>query len=392
MNADLWQRLGRLDPEVARLAGRRPLWLHAASVGEVLSAEPLVERLRRDEPARPLLVTTTSLTGRAAARERLGLPATLLPLDLPPIVRPAMRRLDPAALVILETEIWPGLIAAAAQIGAPVLMVSARMSERSLRGYGRVRGLFRRALQRVSMIAAQTTADAERFIALGAPRERVVVLGSLKLARRASESPARTCSVSLGDRDVIVAASTQPGEEQAVLEACAPLWQRFPRLLLVLAPRRPERFDEVAAMLERAGLRSLRRSGGATSVPSEAQVFLLDTVGELATYFPGARAAFVGGTLAPLGGHNVLEPAGFGVPVAYGPHLDNVRPAAELLESAGAGTRVANGADLGRHWQEMLADPQAARDRGERGRAELEARGRVADEVADLVRRHLRRT
>jgi 3-deoxy-D-manno-octulosonic-acid transferase len=390
--ADLRQRLGRLDPQVAQLAGRAPIWLHAASVGEVLSAQPLVECLRRDEPEHPLFATTTTLTGRAAAQQRLGLPATLLPLDLPPVVGGALRRLAPAALVILETEIWPSLIRGAARDGVPVLLVSARLSPRAAVHYTRFRPLFRAVLARVTAVAAQTEADAERFVALGAARERVSVLGSLKFARRASEIEARPRPVDLGARRVVVAASTQPGEEAAVLDACRILWIRHPEVLLVLAPRRPERFAEVAQLVERAGLRLARRSGGEAAVPAEAQVFLLDSVGELASFFSGAAASFVGGTLAPLGGHNVLEPVAFGVPVAFGPHLDSVRQAADLLLVTGAGARVTDGAELGRVWSDILDDPASARLRVEGGRQELERRGRVAEEVAALVRRHLRRT
>lgn len=389
--ADLLQRLGRLDPAVARLAGTSPIWLHAASVGEVLSVQPLVECLRRDEPGHPLFVTTTSLTGRAAVRERLGLPATLLPADLPPLVGSVLRRLEPAALVIVETELWPSLMRRAARQGVPVLLVSARLSPRAAAGYMRFRPLFRRALASVAAVAAQSDEDAARFVALGAAPERVSVLGSLKWARRAEEVAARPCPVDLGPRPVLIAASTQPGEEDAVLEACGRLWEAHPDLLLVLAPRRPERFDEVAQTLERAGLAHVRRSAGGAAVAAEVRVFELDTVGELASFFPAARAAFVGGTLAPLGGHNILEPAAFGIPVAFGPHLDNVRQAADMLVACDGGAVVRDGAELARFWGEVLADPEAARARGERARREVLRRGRVAEDVAALVRRHLRR-
>lgn len=388
---ELLERLGRLAPEVAGLAGRAPLWIHAASVGEVLSAEPLVERLRRQEPGRAIFLSTTSVTGRATARQRLRVPATLLPLDLPPLVARVLRRLRPAALVILETEIWPGLIGAAARAAVPVLFVSARITPGAAAVYARFGFLFRRALARVTAVAAQTEADAGRFIALGVPPERVTVLGSLKLAA-GGDGEGPPCPVALGDRPVLVAASTQPGEEDAVLDACDSLWPDHREVLLVLAPRRPERFAEVAALLDRRGLSWSRRSAGSATVGAGERVLLLDTVGELARFFPGARAAFVGGTLAAHGGHNVLEPVTAGVPVAFGPHLENVREAADLLLACGGGVEVGDAAELARAWRDVLDRPEAARQRAEGARAELRARRRVADAAADLVRRHLRET
>lgn len=384
------QRLGRLDPEVARLAGRAPLWLHAASVGEVLSAAPLVEGLRRTEPGHPPFVTTTTVSGRETARERLGVPATLLPLDLPAIVGRAVARLAPAAVVILETEIWPGLIRSAAARGAPVVMVSARLTPAASERYRRFRSFFAAALESIAEVAAQTEADARRFAALGVPPQRISVLGSLKLARRAAPAEAPR-PVDLGQRPVIVAASTQPGEEAAVLAACSSVWAAHPDVLLLLAPRRPERFAEVARLLDEARLPWSRRTAGAARVEADERVFLLDSVGELAGFFAGARAAFVGGTLAPLGGHNLLEPAAAAVPVQFGPHLDNVRDAAALLEGCGAGTRVADAAALAAVWRRLLDEPAAARAAGERGRAELDRHRAVAEAAVACVRRHLRR-
>ncbi len=388
----LGERFGRVPS--AACSGRRPLWVHAASVGEVLATEPLLARLRAQQPDLPIIVSTTSLSGRETARTRLAVDAVmLLPVDVRWVVNRVMRRVAPRGLVIVETELWPALIGAAAGQRVPCLIVSGRISERAAGQYQWVRWLMRAVLSRVDAFAMQTEADAARIIALGAPATRVEVLGSLKFAREVppeAAAPRRNKpSALVGGRPLLIAASTHPGEEEMVLDACADLWADQPRLLVLIAPRRPERFAEVDRLLAQSGLRWERRTAVREGVAADTQVLLLDTIGELPDVLAAATAVFVGGTVAPVGGHNVLEPAVFGKPVAFGPHAANVRAAADALLQAAAATRVHNAADLRAEWRRLLAYPALAQEMGARGRSVIAARAAVAERTADLIRRCL---
>ena len=388
----LGERLGRMPPEARAL--QRPIWVHAASVGDVLAAEPLVQLLRRHRPGVPIIVSTTTVNGRATARAQLPADATMLvPLDLPWIVGGVVRRLQPRCLILLETEIWPALIRAVACHDIPSLMVSGRISPRSARRYALVAWLTRAVLPQISAFAMQSEADAARIIALGAPADRVQVTGNLKFARGvpAAAADGRTTAPWLTtERPVLIAASTHPGEEQLVLDACAALWPQWPDLLLVLAPRRPERFDEVDRLLLRAGVRRERRSELCARINAATQVLLLDTIGELPNLLPAARAVFVGGTIAPIGGHNVLEPALFGKPVAFGPQTANVTAAADTLLHARAAMCITDAAALAEVWGALLRDPQAAAEMGARGAAAVAARAAVAPRTYDVIERFIK--
>ncbi len=387
----LAERLGVLPPEVAALCGSRPIWIHAASVGEVLAAEPLVRLLReRGGPQLPLLGSATSVAGRDAVRQHLRAPAMLLPADLPWVVRRTLRRLDPRALIILETELWPNLLCGAAWANIPVVLVSARLSPRAGAAYAWVQPLVRTVLRRVCAIAAQTEADAERFRALGAPPDRVHVVGSLKSAREAPAPERSCCPVAFAARPVLVAASTHEGEEEVVLEAARALWREQPEVLLVLAPRHADRFDRVAGLLERLGVRYVRRTDGLEAVPHGVPVLLLDSVGELPFFFPASAAAFVGGTLVDIGGHNVLEPALSGAMVAFGPHVDKVRDAAALLLRAGVAVQVETAGELAEAWRNALRDPRPARERARAVRELLGAPADIAGRTLAVVERWVR--
>ena len=381
------ERFGIVPTAARGLA--RPLWLHAASVGEVLSTEPLIRELRRERPDLPIVVSTTSTTGRATAAERLGADAVmLLPLDVAWIVRRCLRALQPRLLVIVETEIWPALIREVSATGTPVAIVSGRISEPAARRYRRVRWFLRRVLQRIDLIARQSDTDAERMRSLGAPGERIVTLGSLKFARDTGAGPPRPRRGRLSlraERPIFVAASTQPGEEDLVIDACTGLWQRDPHVLLVVAPRRPDRFAEVAALLERRGLAFVRRSTNGASLDAHTQVLLLDSLGELADAFPAARAVYVGGTMGGVGGHNVLEPAVFARPVSFGPDTTNVAAAAQELLDAGAARRVADAAELASVWGALLDDPESAQSQGRAGRAVVDRQTAVAARTAAVL-------
>jgi 3-deoxy-D-manno-octulosonic-acid transferase len=384
----LGERLGVLPP-AARALGARPLWLHAASVGETRAAAALLRAVRQRRPEIPIVLSATTATGRAVAEADLDPDvATLLPLDAMGIVDRALHALRPRCVVVVETEIWPGFFRAAHRAGAGLIVASGRISERSQRGYRWVAPLVRTALGYVDRFGMQTDADATRILALGAPAERVQVTGSLK-AVAGGEDGGPPPLAGIDTRPLLVAASTQPGEEELVLAACAQLWRRHPRAILLIAPRRPERFDEVEACVARAGVRYQRRNQVRGPLGKDTQVLLLDSVGELIRFLPFATAVFVGGTLAPLGGHNVLEPARFGKPVAFGPSLDNVAEAArELCRQQGA-VLVHGHADLARHWGQCLDDRAFAAAMGACARAVAAAGSAVLEQTWALIAPYL---
>jgi 3-deoxy-D-manno-octulosonic-acid transferase len=378
------ERLGGVPRGARGLA--RPLWLHAASVGEVLSTEPLIRELRRHRPDLPIVVSTTSWTGRNTAAERLGADGVmLLPLDIRWVVRRCVKILRPRMLVIVETEIWPTLIREVARTGAPVALVSGRLTDSAVGRYRRIGWFLRGVLDRLSLFLMQTEQDAERIRAIGAPPERVRVLGSLKFARDTAAGPPRSSASRLAlpsDRPVFVAASTQPGEEELVLDAFAELWKSEQRPLLVIAPRRPARFNEVAGIVAARGLAFERRSESGRRVAASTQVYVLDTLGELAEAFPSARAVFVGGTTGTVGGHNVLEPAVFAKPVSFGPDTSNVEVTAQALLAAGGATRIADAAGLAAIWMRLLEDAGLAATMGRAAREVVDLHSAVAERTA----------
>ncbi len=320
------------------------LWLHAVSLGETRAAAPLVEALRAQRPGIALLLTHGTATGREAGRELLreGDVQAWLPYDTPGAVRRFLHRHRPCAGVLLETEVWPALLHAARQAGVPMVLANARLSARSQAKGERMGALMRPALASFTRVLAQTGADAERLRALGAAD--VQVMGNLKFEM--SPPPAllargRAWRAALG-RPVVLAAVTREGEEELLLRAWAAL--RGPRPLLLLVPRHPQRFDEVAAMVAAAGLQGLRRSGWGEMPPAAAgaaDVWVGDSIGEMPLYYALADVALLGGSFAPLGGQNLIEAAACGCPLLMGPHTFNFAQAAELALAAGAAERAA---------------------------------------------------
>lgn len=363
------------------------LWLHAVSLGETRAALPLIRALLARHPGRTVLVTTTTPTGSAQVLEALGTQVAhcYAPWDLSGACARFLDRTRPALAVVMETELWPNLFAACAARGVPLVVANARLSERSAHGYARIPALTRPTLAATTLIGAQAEADAARFVALGAPR--VEVTGNLKfdLALPAGlAAQAQALRTQWGDaRPVWIAASTHAGEDEIVLDAHAQLLRRWPDLLLVLVPRHPERFDAVAALVQTRALILARRSRADSA--AAATVYLGDTMGELLLLAAASDAAFVGGSLVPSGGHNVLEPAALGVPVAWGPHMFNFAAAERLLAEAGAG-RCADGADaLAQTVGDWLADPALRARCGAAGAAAVAAnRGALARLLARL--------
>jgi 3-deoxy-D-manno-octulosonic-acid transferase len=361
------------------------IWVHAASVGEVTASARLVERLRRGGNA--LTLSTTSATGRTLCGQlHPGVAHRLAPLDHPWCVDAVMRRARPRGLVLVETELWPVWIAACERRRVPVVVVSGRISDRSFPRYRWLGSWLARAVARLSAIGARTEEDRDRFVALGAVPDRVRVTGDLKLDP--PETPrvvAPDLAAWLGNGPLVVAGSTHPGEEEPLL-AAQRAWERAgQRATLILAPRHPQRAGEVVALARGTGRRVALRSDRGSAALAAGDVGVLDTIGELTALYARAAIAYVGGTLVPVGGHNLLEPAAAGTPVVYGSQLANVRHVAALLESSGAGERVADADALAAALTAALADPDAARSRGAAGRAALAAHRGSSERSALLV-------
>lgn len=338
---------------------RPVIWLHAVSVGETRAAEPLVRALAARYPGHELLLTQMTPTGRETAQQLFGDAATIvyLPYDYPGAVARFLARFQPRLGILMETEIWFNLVEACARQGVPLLLANARLSEKSARGYARVVPLTRAALGRLAAIGAQTREDAARLEQLGA--RGVEVTGNLKfdvaLAPRLLELGAEL-KQRIGPRPVLLAASTREGEEELVLDALAHL--RAEGLLLLLVPRHPQRFDAVAALLEKRGLAYVRRSEN-RAVPADCRVVLGDSMGEMAAYYAACDLAFIGGSLLPYGGQNLIEACAVGRPLLFGPHMYNFAEASRLALAAGAALEVADAATLGERAGLLLADPAA---------------------------------
>jgi 3-deoxy-D-manno-octulosonic-acid transferase len=407
----LWRRLTRGVPinAGARLGhgasigeGRPTAWLHAVSVGEAIAAAPLVEGLQRLHPELPMVMTTVTNTGAQIVRERFAGRVThrFFPLDLPWAVRRFAAAIDPAFLICMETELWPNTLRALAARGVPVMIANGRISDRSYRRYRLVRRFLASVLADVRVFAMQSDEDARRIIALGAHPERVVVTGNMK-ADAAVADPAgaidlwrRLLALSPGQR-VWIAGSTHAGEEELVLEAHRAALAESPELVLVVAPRHPERTGEVRALLARKGWASIRRSElpvavTSTEVSAVPPVIVLDTVGELAALYAIADVVFVGGSLVPVGGHNLLEAAQRRKPVLVGPHVGNFRESTSLLESIGAAVVVRDAAELARELRRLLADPDLRTKLGDAGYEAAVSRQGAVRETLELVDRYLR--
>ena len=357
------ERFGRYAG-AARAVGNDVLWIHAVSVGETRAAAPLIERLVREHPRRTILLTHMTATGREAGRELFGnrVVQAWLPYDVPFAVNRFLAHFHPRAGLLVETELWPNLAAAAARRRIPLLLINARLSERSARGYARVAALARPLLRSLAGVAAQTEQDAARLSTLGATD--VVVTGNLKFdidVAPALRARGEVLRARFGaGRPVIVLASTRAGEEALLLEALARS-SLPPALLVVIVPRHPQRFDDVAALLKARGLAFARRSDE-RDVPNDVRVVLGDSMGEMHAYYAAADIAFVGGSLLPLGGQNLIEPIASGVPTLVGPHTFNFTQAANAAIGAGAALRVADAGELWRIVERLLADA-AARER-----------------------------
>jgi 3-deoxy-D-manno-octulosonic-acid transferase len=368
----LAEKLGRLEPRP--LDDRSPLlWLHAVSVGEVVAASYFIQAFRVRYPEWRIAVSTVTDTGRRVARERLsssGCRVVYLPFDLRGCLRRAIRALRPSLVVVMETEIWPGLLGVLREDGIPAVMMNGRISERSFRGYMRARRFFRGVLADVSLFLMQSGQYADRIVRLGADAGRVMVTGNMKFDLHLGEAEAGW-TARLGER-VIVAGSTHPGEEELIARVYKGLRARQAGLALVIAPRHPERATEVAALVRREGLEPLMRSaiGDEEGESLAGRVVILDTVGELAAVYRACTVAVIGGSFVPHGGQNPLEPAYWGKPVVCGPHMGNFPFFGELVAEGAALSAEREGleATLG----SLLESPRMRDEVGSRARAFLD--------------------
>ena len=384
----LADRFGRPDITVSKPV----LWVHAASMGEVQAGVTLIKRLLTQYPAHQIVVTTQTATGAARVRTVFGnqVQHCFLPYDLPIAVRGFLNRLQPQLALILETELWPNLLRACRQRGIPIVIASARISPRSFERYRKLASLFKPVLSRDVAIAAQTVEDVARFKSLGAGD--VSVMGNIKfdidIPESASAAGADFRALNAG-RFIWVAGSTHSGEEEAALAAHRRLLQAHPSALLVLVPRHPQRFDEVRALLERSGLQFVTRSSN-DSVNSSTAVLLVDTMGELLNLYAAADVAFVGGSLAPVGGHNLLEPAALSVPILAGPHLSNAQDIADRMLAAGAARCVTSTEALGDAVLKWAGDAQARLHAGQRGAEVVNANRGAVERVMALIAERVR--
>ena len=367
------------------------IWIHAVSLGESIAAAPLIRELLARHPELPITVTCMTPTGSERIQALFGerIQHCYLPYDLPWACARFLARLQPRLAVIMETELWPNHIHACHRRGIPVALANARLSERSARGYARLKGLTAPMLAELELIAVQTAAEAERFRQLGARPERVEVTGSIKfdlsvdpeLPRRAAELRG---AWGAAQRPLWIAASTHAGEDEVILAAHRQLLAERPDALLILVPRHPERFAQVFELCRREGFTTLRRSTG-EALAADVQVLVGDTLGELLFLYALADLAFVGGSLIPNGGHNLLEPAALGKPLLAGPHLFNFLEIAALLRDAGDLLEVAEAGALYAALSRLFADPAEAAQRAEAGLGVLRAnQGALARLLAGL--------
>jgi 3-deoxy-D-manno-octulosonic-acid transferase len=364
--------LGKLPASLRETgAMERCIWVHAVSVGEVLAVAPLVERLKNKFQGTRVVVSTTTMTGQSLARTRFGEEDVFyFPLDLPFALHPYFRWLRPNLVVIAETEFWPGFLGMARAYRARIAIVNARISDRSFPRYRLFRGLLRKVLDNVDLFLAQSDLDRGRLVTIGAASARVQVAGNLKfdadVIMQSGMAP-RLRAAAPSTATILVCGSTVEGEEEILLQAFQQLVKTHRELLMVLAPRHPERFQAVADLLAKRGARFWRRSAWKEDSGGEINegVFLLDTIGELASLYSIADLAFVGGSLVPRGGHNILEPAQFGVPTMVGAHTENFRDILRLFEHANAVMRVDQHSLLPR-LSSWLADPASAKAMGAR--------------------------
>jgi 3-deoxy-D-manno-octulosonic-acid transferase len=389
--AGLAERFGRVPKRIQSNGHQPAIWIHAVSVGEVLAISGLVAALRQAMPGYRIIVSTTTHTGQKLARDRFGADNVFyFPLDFAFCIRPYVKALRPALVVVAETEFWPNFLRIVRTSGARLAIVNARISDRSFPRYRRWRGLLSRVLRYVDLFLAQSEEDGRRLREISAPADRVRVSGNLKFdVKPPEEAPVvddlRRAIAQSGAGPVVVAGSTVEEEEEHILAAFAKVREQFPRALLILAPRHKERFASVHELLSRSGIAFVSRSAlnGVSSL--EGSILLVDTLGELAAVYALADIAFVGGSLVPRGGHNILEPAHWGVATVVGPHTENFRDIIGIFRQADA-VRVAPPDDLADVLLDLLRNDEARRGLGQRARKVTEEQMGATQRTLEALR------
>ena len=386
-------RFGRYFPTLRDRLGftklpqlKGSIWVHAVSLGEFKAVELLLERLRRQFPDKPLVVSTTTPAGQKVAAERRDIVDHILffPFDLPWCVRRIVDRINPEMVIVAETEIWPNFLRACRERGIRVAMINGRISDKSFERYKLVRRWLQRVLQDYAIIGMQSETDRERIEALGADPKRVTVFGNLKYDVVQLSRPLDVTLASFLSKwkQIWIAASTMPGEEEFVLDAFRTVRSEHSELKLVIAPRHPNRFDAVETIICNRGFSCVRRS----RLDSEPDILLLDTIGELPSVFERATVVFMGGSLVPTGGHNVLEPARHGNPVVFGPHMENFRDIARLFLDANAAIQIQNSNELAPVISKLLSNPAAASELGKNAFAVLQQNTGATERVMQVLK------
>lgn len=382
----LTQKLGRLRKGVLRvIKGTRPIWVHAVSVGEVMAAHPLIRELKKRYPGRKLILSTVTVTGNFTAKQRVPEADAVFyfPFDFPWVVRRVIHGINPGVVLVAETELWPNFLRELKRSGIPSVVINGRISPGSFRNYGRLKGFFRQVFDNVALFCMQSEEDAVRIRNIGAAPERVIVTGNLKFDQKIY--PAHRSPVSLpADARVITAGSTHRGEEAALLDVFRRLREKYPHLVLIVAPRHPERFDEVEGLINKAGYECQRRTRLRGPLK---EVLLLDTIGELRSFYGICEIAFVGGSLVKVGGHNLLEPAAMKKPVIFSRYMFNFKEISEALISAGGGIMVKDKEELFVHMDNLLSDTKLEKRMGERAFSVIEANSGAAKKTIDAIGR-----
>ncbi len=382
----LTQKLGRLRKSVMRvIKGTRPIWVHAVSVGEVMAAHPLIRELKKKYPHRKLILSTVTVTGHFTASRRVPEADAIFyfPFDYPCIIRRVIKGINPEIVLIAETELWPNFFRELKRQGIPSAVINGRISPHSYKNYQKFRKFFGMVFDQVTLFCMQSEEDAQRIRDIGADPGKVMVTGNLKFDQKIQGTQANPVAISAG-RKVITAGSTHRGEEAALLEVFTRLREKYPKLLLIIAPRHPERFDEVEGVINSAGYECQRRTSLRGPVKD---VLLLDTIGELRSFYAVCDIAFVGGSLVKVGGHNLLEPAAMKKPVIFSRYMFNFKEISEALISSGGGIMVKDKGELYAEFNALLADGERAKSMGERAFRVIEANTGAAKKTIEAISR-----